>query len=204
MKIEQANFNMYNDGCLTRENGNKMIRRSTNHIQRNQFQPDNNYLEIYGGNATHFHANLWLPTPALEVVGTYPVRETIKPLITLTQKRRNIRHWCRKKNRTNGGRHSSACRFNTENPPWVLVSDAVSILQKECTRGRAGRGGKSSSSTNSTSCWQVCIILTAFSYFQLTSEDFKYLSNTRTNHTWVSGSKMTWANTSSVSGSACN
>ena len=71
-----------------------------------------------------------------------------------------------KKKLTNGGRHSSACRFNTENPPCVLVSDAVSILQKECTRGRAGGGGKSSS-TKSTSCWQVSIILPAFNYFQL-------------------------------------
>jgi len=45
--------------------------------------------------------------------------------------------------RTSGGRHSFACRRRTEKPPWVLVSDGVRILQKECTTGLgvSGRGG---------------------------------------------------------------
>jgi hypothetical protein len=45
--------------------------------------------------------------------------------------------------RTRGGRHSFAWRRRTENPPWVLVSDGVRILQKECTTGLgdSGRGG---------------------------------------------------------------
>jgi hypothetical protein len=45
--------------------------------------------------------------------------------------------------RTRGGRHSFAWRRRTENPPWVLVSDGVRILQKECTTGLddPGRGG---------------------------------------------------------------
>lgn len=34
---------------------------------------------------------------------------------------------------TKGGRHSSACRLSTENPQCLLVTDAVSVLQKECT-----------------------------------------------------------------------
>ena len=29
---------------------------------------------------------------------------------------------------TNGGRQSSACFLRTENPPWVLVSEAVRIF----------------------------------------------------------------------------
>jgi hypothetical protein len=45
--------------------------------------------------------------------------------------------------RTSGGRHSFAWRRRTEKPPWVLVSDGVRILQKECTTGLgvSGRGG---------------------------------------------------------------
>lgn len=36
---------------------------------------------------------------------------------------------------TRGGRHSSACRRSTEKPPCVLVSEAVSVLQKDLTAG---------------------------------------------------------------------
>ena len=39
---------------------------------------------------------------------------------------------------TSGGRHSEACLRRTENPPWVLVSEAVKTLQKECTVGLGG------------------------------------------------------------------
>jgi hypothetical protein len=42
------------------------------------------------------------------------------------------------KTRTRGGRHSSACRRSTEKPPCVLVSEAVSVLQKDLTAGRGG------------------------------------------------------------------
>lgn len=44
---------------------------------------------------------------------------------------------------TSGGRQSSACLRRTENPPCVLVSEAVSVLQNEWTvqRGVSGRGG---------------------------------------------------------------
>jgi len=35
------------------------------------------------------------------------------------------------KSLTNGGRQSSACLRRTEKPPWVLVSEAVSVLQNE-------------------------------------------------------------------------
>lgn len=46
---------------------------------------------------------------------------------------------------TKGGRQSSACLLRTEKPPWVLVSEAVSVLQNEWTlhlvgSGRAGSG----------------------------------------------------------------
>jgi hypothetical protein len=43
---------------------------------------------------------------------------------------------------TSGGRQSSACLRRTEKPPWVLVSEAVSVLQNEWTvhLGGSGRG----------------------------------------------------------------
>lgn len=41
---------------------------------------------------------------------------------------------------TRDGRHSLACFLRTENPPWVLVSDAVKTLQKEWTFGLWGSG----------------------------------------------------------------
>ena len=53
---------------------------------------------------------------------------------------------------TRGGRHSSACLLRTENPPWVLVSDAVRVLQKEYTKGFGGSGGRGSLSTEDSSC----------------------------------------------------
>lgn len=42
---------------------------------------------------------------------------------------------------TSGGRQSSACLRRTENPPWVLVSEAVSVLQNEWTVHLGGSGG---------------------------------------------------------------
>lgn len=39
---------------------------------------------------------------------------------------------------TNGGRHSFACLRRTENPPCVLVSEAVKTLQNEWTVGLGG------------------------------------------------------------------
>lgn len=47
---------------------------------------------------------------------------------------------------TSGGRHSSAWRRSTEKPPCVLVSEAVNVLQNECTRGLAGAGAAGISS----------------------------------------------------------
>lgn len=54
---------------------------------------------------------------------------------------------------TSGGRHSSACLLNTEKPPWVLVSEAVRVLQKECTRGRGEWVSTSTSFVDVSSCW---------------------------------------------------
>ena len=44
---------------------------------------------------------------------------------------------------TNGGRHSSACFLSTENPPWVLVSEAVRIFVniRGCVIAEAEAGG---------------------------------------------------------------
>lgn len=59
--------------------------------------------------------------------------------------------------RTSGGRHSSAWRRSTEKPPCVLVSEAVNVLQNECTRGltcpAAGAEGTSSSVEPLSSCF---------------------------------------------------
>lgn len=67
------------------------------------------------------------------VVGTYPREEKTKyykkkqlevfPKVTRTPE----------ESLTKGGRQSSACLRSTENPPCVLVSEAVSVLQNECT-----------------------------------------------------------------------
>lgn len=45
---------------------------------------------------------------------------------------------------TNWGKHSVACFRSTENPPWVLVSDAVNILQKDWTVRFGWSGGHGS------------------------------------------------------------
>lgn len=45
---------------------------------------------------------------------------------------------------TKGGRHSSACRLSTENPPCVLVSEAVNVLQNEWTWKCGWRTGEDS------------------------------------------------------------
>lgn len=53
---------------------------------------------------------------------------------------------------TNGGRQSSACLLRTENPPWVLVSEAVSVLQNEWTVHLWGSGSGGSGLVTSL-CW---------------------------------------------------
>lgn len=53
---------------------------------------------------------------------------------------------------TSGGRQSLACLRRTEKPPWVLVSEAVNILQNERT---AGLGA---------SCWIGSGLLSSFCY----------------------------------------
>lgn len=50
---------------------------------------------------------------------------------------------------TRGGRHSFACLRRTEKPPWVLVSEAVKTLQKECTVDLGGSGWQESGLTGS-------------------------------------------------------
>lgn len=79
----------------------------------------------------------------LEVDGSYPDHEA-KAKITTTAKATNSKHTTssqRSSKLTSGGRHSSAWRRSTEKPPCVLVSEAVNVLQKECTRGLASAGG---------------------------------------------------------------
>jgi hypothetical protein len=45
---------------------------------------------------------------------------------------------------TSAGKHSSACLLRTENPPWVLVSEAVKVLQKEWALHFSGSCGSGS------------------------------------------------------------
>lgn len=56
---------------------------------------------------------------------------------------------------TNGGKHSSACLLSTENPPWVLVSEAVSVLQKEWIVHLSGSGRGGSGLVISPCCSKV-------------------------------------------------
>jgi hypothetical protein len=53
---------------------------------------------------------------------------------------------------TKGGRQSSACLRRTEKPPWVLVSEAVSVLQNEWTVHLSGSGSGGSGLVTSL-CW---------------------------------------------------
>lgn len=70
------------------------------------------------------------------VVGTYPGEEKAK---YYKQEKKVVKSGFQKSIRTQeasltkGGRQSSACLRRTENPPCVLVSEAVSVLQNECT-----------------------------------------------------------------------
>jgi hypothetical protein len=61
---------------------------------------------------------------------------------------------------TSGGRHSEACLRRTENPPWVLVSEAVKTLQKEWTVGLGGSDGHGSGLVVSI-CYSISTIFKA-------------------------------------------
>lgn len=64
---------------------------------------------------------------------------------------------------TSGGRHSSACLRRTEKPPWVLVSEAVSVLQKEWALHLSTSGSWGSRLVTSL-CWNEKEILEIKSY----------------------------------------
>lgn len=66
---------------------------------------------------------------------------------------------------TNWGRHSVACFRRTENPPWVLVSEAVKILQNECTVCLGGSGGHISGLLGSLCC-NITITTNKFFLFE--------------------------------------
>lgn len=53
---------------------------------------------------------------------------------------------------TNGGKHSLACLRRTENPPCVLVSEAVKILQNEWTVCFGASSGHESGLLGSVCC----------------------------------------------------
>lgn len=85
---------------------------------------------------------------------TYPVNEQAQmdQNQVKTEERKMEPYINGRQTQTSGGRHSSACRRSTENPPWVLVSEAVRVLQKECTWNRGGSGMGGSLSTMFSSC----------------------------------------------------
>jgi hypothetical protein len=96
-----------------------------------------------GESAIQHHVDPWQQALELEAGGSCPDQEAKAKCITTTQMKR---WWTYKSNigkpkssiLTSGGRHSSAWRRSTEKPPCVLVSEAVNVLQNECTRGLAG------------------------------------------------------------------
>lgn len=69
-------------------------------------------------------------------------------LITYLPKNRGKR---KQENQTNGGKQSSAALRGTENPPWVLVSEAVRVLQNMWGVDFVGDPPPPSSSTPSPS-----------------------------------------------------
>lgn len=84
------------------------------------------YLYICVWTSTPLHAGLWLWVPGRAFALYNPItkrnssaRQNIMELIEL------LLIW----GQTRGGKQSSAALRGTENPPWVLVSDAVRVLQ---------------------------------------------------------------------------
>jgi len=68
------------------------------------------------------------------LVGTYPIKQIKTQFSEIREPLRDSKKKYNKNKRdcvTNAGRHSVACFLRTENPPWVLVSEAVKTLQKE-------------------------------------------------------------------------
>lgn len=79
------------------------------------------------------HANLWQQSPELEVALKNPIKNTSSqqhgkttqktlPILAMSKRKCCIH--------TRGGNVFSAALRGTENPPWVLVSLAVRVLQK--------------------------------------------------------------------------
>jgi hypothetical protein len=98
----------------------------------------------------------------LEADGSYPDQEANAK--TITKHKQHIGDLQLKQRKlpsqrftsiTSDGRHSSAWRRSTEKPPCVLVSEAVSVLQKECTRGLTG-GADGVEDTSSVQLFSSC------------------------------------------------
>lgn len=90
---------------------------------------------------------------------------------------------------TRGGKHLRACGLRTENPPCVLVSEAVSVLTKEHTLVLGGDDKAVSSSKLSLSCCEDKIRNRPFSYAKMIYQTLKHLSSHYL--TSGSGSKVT-------------
>jgi hypothetical protein len=87
------------------------------------------YLGRCGGTSTPCRANPWQQAPETAAAGCNPAPPKptrFSKAASSTKQRKHFRIRCI---RTRGGKQSSAARRGTENPPCVLVSDAVSVLQ---------------------------------------------------------------------------
>lgn len=108
------------------------------------------HLERCDESAIQSHADPWPPALDLEDADSCPdQRATSTGSLSLYQKQQEESEVPRL---TSGGRHSSACRRSTENPPCVLVSEAVSVLQKEwmisCSLVAGGATGTTASAAS--------------------------------------------------------
>lgn len=88
----------------------------------------------------HYYEYPSQPAPELGWTESCPEKEDVIPIISDRKTTKSTKTGVKQlpKSFTSGGRHSVACFLRTENPPWVLVSDAVKTLQKEWTFGFGG------------------------------------------------------------------
>lgn len=96
------------------------------------------YRDKYVWMSMHYHANLLLPAPVLGVASKNPTKEIsfsyYKEFLSWMYFTLSCDMLILNRNfqfvRTRGGKIFSAARRGTEKPPWVLVSLAVRVLQK--------------------------------------------------------------------------
>lgn len=89
------------------------------------------YHDRYDEMSIHCHVNPW-PQVLVQVVA---LKNPIKKIISYYYINHKMLYIFIKKLLTRGGKIFSAALRGTENPPWVLVSLAVKVLQKNSVCG---------------------------------------------------------------------